>query len=172
MSSSSSSSIRIKVQVGVDKSNQKNNAFRKFVYVIDSPGNRTIDELIRNLQEYISQKFSFTKTQIVELQTHDGYLLSKSDQCSHVLKENDQILCIDMQKFIDEYSFKCKDVITWLELKEHDASDNRERFIRIGLNNFSELFVRMYGAIYVSALYVFGIHELVKIANEKRKGNA
>jgi len=169
------SSIRIKVQVGEDKPstipNQKTNAFRKFVYVIDSPSNQTIDDLIRNIQEYISQKFSFTKTQIVDLKTDDGYLLSKSDKCSNVLKDNDHILCVDMQKFIDEYYSKFKDATTWLEIRQHDASNNREKFIRIGLNNFSELFVRLYGVVGGSALHVFGIHELMKIANEKRKGN-
>jgi Rad3-related DNA helicase len=168
------SSIRIKVQVGEDKTspipNQKTNVFRKFVYVIDSPSNQTIDDLIRNLQEYISQKFSFTKTQIVDLKTADGYLLSKSDKCSNVLKDDDHILCVDMQKFIEEYSSKFKDAITWLEIRQHDASNNREKFIRIGLNNFSELFVRMHGIVGVSALHVFGIHELMKIAKEKRKG--
>jgi hypothetical protein len=76
-----------------------------------------------------------------------------------------------MQKFIDEYYSKFKDATTWLEIRQHDASNNREKFIRIGLNNFSELFVRMYGVVGASALHVFGIHELMKIANEKQKGN-
>jgi len=38
---------------------------------------------------------------------------------------------------------KFTDDIIWLKLKQHDASDNREKFIRIGLNNLSELFVRV-----------------------------
>ncbi len=166
------SSIRIKVQIGEEKSvlNQKSNIFRKFVYVIDSPSNQTIDVLIGNLQKYISQKFSLTKTQIVDLKTSDGYLLLKSDKCSDVLKDDDQILCIDMQKFIEEYSSKYRDTITWLEIQQHDASNNREKFIRIGLNNFSELFVRMYGVFGAASIHIFGIYELMKIAKEKRKG--
>jgi hypothetical protein len=168
------STLRIKVQVGEDNRNnnyQKTNAFRKFVYVIDSSSHKTIGELIKNLQEYIIQKFSFTKTQIVELMTHDGFILSKSDKCSNVLKDNDYIICIDMLKFIGEYYSNFQDTVIWLELKQHDASDNKEKYIRIGLNNFSELFIRMQGISGVAALYIFGTYELMTIANEKRKGS-
>jgi len=167
-------SIRIKLQVGDDENNYKYEEkypLRKFIYPIDSPSNKTIDELIQNLQQYIVQKFSYINIQIVQLMTDDGFILSKSDICSTVLKDNDQIICVHTKKFIEEYYKKFKDDIIWLELKQHDASDNREKYIRIGLNNVSELFIRMYGTLGVTSLHVFGIYELVTITNEKRKGS-
>lgn len=163
--------MRIKVQVGEDKStSQTTNVFRKFVYVIPTPTTKTIDELIQDLQEYIVTNFSFTKTYLVQLMTDDGYILSKTDQCLDVLKDNDRLHAIDMPRFIENYSSRIRDVHIWLECKQHDASDNRERIIRIGLNNFSELFVRMYGSTSSNALYVFGIHQLIRIVKEKPKG--
>jgi hypothetical protein len=167
-------SIRIKVQVGDDGKNyqyEEKNPLRKFVYAIDSSSNKTIGELIKTLQEYIIQKFSYINIQIVQLMTDDGFILSKSDICSTVLKDNDQIICVNMKKFMEEYYKKFKDNIIWLELKQHDASDNKEKYIRIGLNNVSELFIRMQGISGVFGLYVFGIYELITIANEKRKGS-
>ena len=166
--------MRIKVQVGEDKpttsTSQKTNVSRKFVYVIKTPTNKTIDELIGDLQEYISKNFSFTKTHLVQLKTNDGYILSKTDQCLEVLKDNDCLHAIDMPKFIDDYYSRIRDVHIWLEYRQHDASDNRERFIRIGLNNFSELFLRMYGSTSSSLLFVFGIHDLIRIVKDKPKG--
>jgi hypothetical protein len=168
------SSIRIKVQLGDENAKnyyEKTNQFRKFVYFIDSPSSKTIDELIRILQEYIIKQFSCIKTQIVELMTDDGYILSKSDACSNVIKDNDRIICIDMRKFIEKNQSTLDIKNLWLDLKQHDASDNQEKCIRIGLTSFSELFIRMYGASSGSGLYIFGIYELITIASEKRRGN-
>lgn len=166
--------MRIKVQVGDEKAststNSKTNAFRRFVYVIHTPVNKTIDDLLRDLQEYIARKFSLTKTRLVQLMTDDGYILSKSDQCLDVLKENDRLIAIDMQRFSEDYSARIADTNIWADFRQHDASDNRERFIRVGLNNFSELFLRMFGWSGSIALYVFGLSELITIAKEKPKG--
>lgn len=166
--------MRIKVQVGEDKpttsTSQTTNVFRKFVYVIKTPTNKTIDELIRDIQEYISKNFSFTKTHLVQLMTDDGYILSKEDQCLDVLKDDDCLRAVDMPRFIENYYSRIRDVHLWLEYRLHDASDNREKFIRIGLNNFSQLFLRMYASISSSVLYVFGIHDLIRIVKDKPKG--
>jgi hypothetical protein len=170
----SMSSLRLKVEVGKDEENYKYKEkipLRKFIYIIDSPSTKTIDELTRTLQEYIIQKFSYINLQIVHLMTNDGFILSKSDLCSNVFKDNDHIICIDMITFLGIYSQKFTDKQSWLELKQHDASDNQEKYIRIGLNNVSELFVRMRGTSNVMGLYIFGIHELITIASEKRKSN-
>jgi hypothetical protein len=167
-------SIRVKLQVGDDENNyeyKEKYPLRKFVYSIDSPSNKTIDELIQNLQQYIVEKFSYINIQIIQLMTDDGFILSKSDICSTVLKDNDQIICVHVKKFIEEYYKKFKDDIIWLELKQHDASDNREKYIRIGLNNVCELFIRMYAKLGVTSLHVFGIYELITITSDKRKGS-
>lgn len=166
------SSIRIKVQVGdneTDYARKEKYPLRKFIYSIDSPSHKTINELIRILEEYIVQKFSYIDMKIVQLMTDDGFILYKSDLCSNVLKDNDQIICVNMKKFIQEYYKKFQENLTWLELKQHDASDNREKLIRIGINNVSELFIRMQGSSTIISLYIFGIYELITIANEKQQ---
>jgi hypothetical protein len=101
--------------------------------------------------------------------TFDGFILSKSDLCSNVFTDNDHIICIDMKSFIGTYYEQFKEQKIWLELKQHDASDNKEKSIRIGLNNISELFIHMSGATNVYGLYIFGIYDLITIASEKRK---
>ncbi|CAF0941746.1 unnamed protein product [Adineta steineri] len=162
-------SLRLKVQLGDEKRIYARGKplFRKFIYSIDSSSNETIGELIRKLQDYINKHFSHFNIRLVQLMTHDGFILSKSDLYSSVLKDNDHIICIDMRRFIDEYFICFEDSTLWLERKQYDATNNKEKFIRIGLNNVSELFIRLFGTVNVSGLYIFGIYELIKIANEK-----
>ncbi|CAF0978405.1 unnamed protein product [Adineta steineri] len=162
-------SLRLKVQLGDEKKIYARGKplFRKFIYSIDSSSNETIGELIRKLQDYINKHFSHFNIRLVQLMTHDGFILSKSDLYSSVLKDNDHIICIDMRRFIDEYFICFEDNTLWLERKQYDATNNKEKFIRIGLNNVSELFIRLFGTVNVSGLYIFGIYELIKIANEK-----
>jgi len=164
--------MRIKVQLGENTGNNNQNAVTmvKFVYVVDSPSNKTIDELIRILQKYINEQFLNNNTQIVQLKTNDGFILSKSDLCSLVLKDNDHIICTDMKTFAEENYSTIDFNNLWLELKQHDASDNQEKLIQIGLNTSSKLFIRMRGNPYMYGLYMFNIFELITIANEKRRG--
>jgi hypothetical protein len=166
------SSIRLKVQLGDetnDNHHQKIKSLLRFVYVLESPSNKTIDELIRTLQKYINQQFLNNNTQIVQLETFDGFILSKNDTCSSVLKDNDHIICIDMEKFALEISSTIDFDNLWLDLTQHDASDNEEKCIQIGLNHYSKLFVRMSGTTHVYGIYVFTVNELITIASEKRK---
>ncbi|CAF3130312.1 unnamed protein product [Rotaria sp. Silwood2] len=166
------SSLRIKVQLGNETENNYQSSTIptiKFIYVIESSSNKTIDELIQALQKYINQQYG-NDIQIVQLTTNDGFILSKSYMCSTVLKDNDHIICIDMKTFTSEiYSTIDFDNI-WFELKEHDASDNQEKCIQIGLNSLSKLFIRMFGTLDINGIYAFSVYELIKIANEKRKG--
>lgn len=160
--------LRLKVQLGDEKKGSRTRPLlRKFVYVIDSSSNQTIAELSQILQDYVAKQFSHTNLEIVHLMTDDGFILSKSDLCSHVLKDNDRIICVDMRRFIDDYYACFNENNTWLEQKQYDITISRERILRIGLNSTPELFVRMYGTVEVNTLYVFGIHELITIANKK-----
>jgi phage anti-repressor protein len=168
-----SSSIRIKVQLGEeikDNYNRYSTPLLKFIYVIESPSNKTINELIRTLQKYINQQFLNNNTELVQLTTADGFILSKSDKCSDVLKDNDHILCIDMRTFANEIYSTINFDKLWFEIKQHDASDNQEKLIQIGLNNFSKLFIRFYANSNAYGIYVFSIFELISIASEKRNG--
>jgi hypothetical protein len=170
---SSSSALRIKVQLGEETRNnhhENSNPILKFLYVIDSPSQKTIDELIKILQKYINQQFLNNNTQLVQLTTNDGFLLSKSDLCSHVLKDNDHILCIDMKKFTRENYSTIDFNNLWLDLKQHDASDNIEKCIQIGLNQFSKLFLRLYANSRMFGIYIFSVFELIAIASEKQRG--
>jgi len=164
--------MRIKVQLSANTGNNNQNTVTmvKFVYVVDSPSNKTIDELIRILQKYINEQFLNNNTQIVQLKTNDGFTLSKSDLCSAVLKDNDHIICIDMKTFSEEnYSTIDFDKL-WGEFKQHDASDDQEKLIQIGLNIFSKLFIRLRANSNMYGIYIFSVFELIKIVNEKRRG--
>ncbi|CAF3821254.1 unnamed protein product [Rotaria magnacalcarata] len=167
------SSLRIKVQLGNESSNdyrQRSNIILKFVYVIESTSHITINELIQTLQKYINKHF-YKNTQIVQLTTHDGFVLSNSDICSVVLKDNEHIICIDMGTFTNQIYATIDFDNLWFELKRHDASDNQEKCIQIGLNSFYKLFIRLYGTGTINGIYMFNIFELVTIADEKRKDN-
>ena len=59
----------------------------------------------------------------------------------------------------------------WLNMDQHDASDDEEKYIRIGLSHTSKLFIRMHGQGTMDALYLFSFDELTSIASEKRRGN-
>lgn len=167
------SSLRIRVQVGDDTANTydpNTHPFRKFIYVIDSPSKKTIDDLTRTLQTYMAEKFSFNKMKLVQLRTNDGFIFSKSDICAAVLKDNEHIICIDMQKFVVENLPKLDYDKLWLDFQQHDQSDDREKLIQIGLNSFSELFIQMQGILDFPDLYIFGFYELLGIAHEKPIG--
>ncbi|CAF0783264.1 unnamed protein product [Rotaria sp. Silwood1] len=170
------SSIRIKVQLGDNKSS--NRSYRKtlpsslkFVYVLNSTSTKTINELRHLLEKYVIRQFSYSNIQIVQLMTDDGYFLSNDDICSDVLEDNDRIICVDMEKFVEE-NYSTLDLENlWCEIKQHDASDNLEKYIQIGLNNFGKLFIRIHGTSTMYGLYMFNIFELIQIANEKKQQN-
>ncbi|UJR08482.1 hypothetical protein I4U23_012749 [Adineta vaga] len=161
--------IRIKVQLGEEKKGSRARPLlRKFVYVIESASNQTIAELLQTLQKYIIEKFSHMNIEIIQLKTDDGFILSKSDRCSDVLKDNDLIICVDMRRFIEEYQAFFIENVIWLERKQYDVTINKERVLRIGLNNTPELFIRLYGTTDLNSIYVFGFCELITIANQKQ----
>jgi hypothetical protein len=60
----------------------------------------------------------------------------------------------------------------WCEIKQHDASDNQEKFIQIGLNNFSisKVFIQLRANPNAYGIYGFNIFELISIASEKQHG--
>ena len=122
--------LRLKIQLGDDKSMNNANApakpSKKFLYLMDLTSTTTIENLIAKLQDYIAKQFSFTKTCIVQLMTHDGFVLGNSDLCANILKDNDHIICIDMSKFLENYHSTFKGQHVWSELQQHDASDNRQ----------------------------------------------
>ncbi|CAM2715399.1 unnamed protein product [Rotaria socialis] len=172
-------SIRLKVQVGDSKSN--NNSYRqsvppppplKFVFhFVISPSN-TIADLIYLLERHITEKYSYKNVKIIQLMTDDGYLLSNDDSCLGLLKDNDRLICYDMNKFIEDNYLTLDLENLWLEIKQHDASDNFEKSIQVGLNNLGKLFIRIYGTSTIRGLYMFSIYELIKIANRKEQNNS
>jgi len=170
------SSIRIKVQL--DNKSRNNNSHRKpppsplkFVYILEQPSTKTIDELIHLLEKYIIRQFLIKNIRIVQLMTDDGYILSNDNICSNVLQDNDRISCFDMENFVQE-NYSTLDLVNlWCERKQYDASDNLEKYIQIGLNNLGKLFIRMQGTLDIYGLYMFSVFELIKIAREKRQGN-
>ncbi|CAF1558284.1 unnamed protein product, partial [Rotaria sordida] len=171
------SSIRIKVQLGDNKSNNKSYrktlpSLIKFIYVLNSSSTKTINQLKHLLENYIIREFSYNNVQIVQLMTDDGYFLSNNDICSDVLEDNDRIICVDMEKFIEENYMTLDLENLWCEIKQHDASDNLEKYIKVGLNNCGKLFIRIYGTSTMYGLYMFNIFELIQIANEKKQQNS
>jgi len=171
--SSSPSWIRIKVQLSevIRNDRQQNSTpVLKFVYIVDSPSQKTIAELAQLLQKYMNEQFLNNNTQIIQLTTSDGFILPKSDRCSMVLKDNDHIICIDMPKFVEEIYSTLDLKNLWLALSQHDASDNQDKYIQIGLTTFSKLFIRAAANSKNYGIYVFNLFELTTIANEKRRG--
>ena len=169
------SSIRLKVNLSYNKSNNNNShrnpppAILKFVYVLDQPSTKTIDELRHSLEKYIIRQFLIKNVRIIQLMTDDGYILSNDNICSNVLEDNDRISCFDMENFIQE-NYSTLDLANlWCERKQYDASDNIEKYIQIGLNNLGKLFIRMYGTSHIYDLYMFSVFELIKIASEKQR---
>ena len=168
------STLRLKVQLGTENSygdSQGTVPMLKFVYLLEPPLSVSVNELIQRLKVYITKQFGVRNVKIVHLTTNDGFLLSNSDACAGVFRDYDHILCIDMLTFIQEsYSSLDLDDL-WLNMDQHDASDDEEKYIRIGLSHTSKLFIRMHGQGTMDALYLFSFDELTSIASEKRRGN-
>ena len=168
--------IRLKVQLNDSKSS--NDSYRKtsvvplkFVYILNSPSATTIDQLKHLLEKYIVRQYSKNNVQIVRLTTDDGYFLSDDEICSDVFRDNDHIVCYDMESFVQE-NYSTLDLQNlWFEITQHDASDDYDKYIQVGLNNSGKLFIRIYGTSKIYALYLFNVFQLSKIANEKPKSN-
>ena len=166
--------IRVKVQLSENKSS--NDSYRKtpvlplkFVYMLDLSSTKTVDDLRRLLEQYIIRQFTKPNVQIVRLMTDDGYYLPEDELCEHVFKDNEHILCVDMESFVQEnYSTLILENF-WCEIKRHDTSDDHEKYIEVGLNKAGKLFIRTHGAWNVYGLHLFNVFQLIKIAGEKSK---
>lgn len=166
-------SIRLKVQLSEEKSS---NSFRKtpvvplkFVYVLQSPVDKTINDLRQLLAKEIVRQYS-NRIQIVRLMTDDGYHLSNEHRCSDVLKDNDQILCYDMDNFIQENHSTLDYTNLWCDMKQHDPSDNQEKYIQVGLTNAKKLFIRIHGTSNVYGLYIYNVFQLLDLARDHPDG--
>lgn len=161
--------IRLKVQINNNNnsSGKSSSTSFKFIYVLDFSPTTTIDELIHLLESYIIRQFSMKNLRLVQLLTDDGYLFSNDQICATVLNDNDRIVCCDMQQFVQENypTLNLNDL--WCEIIQHDASDNLEKRIQVGLTNLEKLFVRIYGSSNHYGVYIFNVFELIKIASEK-----
>ncbi|CAF1530009.1 unnamed protein product, partial [Adineta steineri] len=167
------SSLRLKVQFGENLSSNRDErtaTVLKFIYAVEQPTATTIDDLTRALQKYINQQLSTYNTQIVQLTTADGFVLPKFNSCSSVLNNNDYLICIDTKKCASDTYLLINFSKAWLEMKQHDASDDYEKCIQIGLNNILKLYIRLFGTATAFGLWVFDTSELIQIATEKRKG--
>ncbi|CAF0923787.1 unnamed protein product [Adineta steineri] len=168
------SSLRLKVQFGENLSSSRDErtaTVLKFIYAVEQPTTTTIDDLTRALQKYINQQLSTYNTQIVQLTTADGFVLPKFNSCSSVLNNNDYLICIDTKKCASDTYLLINFSKAWLEMKQHDASDDYEKCIQIGLNNILKLYIRLFGTATAFGLWVFDTSELIQIATEKRKDN-
>lgn len=167
-------SLRLKVQYGNDKPTKYHKSEQsppKFVFCLISPSSHTVNDLKNLLENYICEQYSYKNVRIVQLMTDDGYFLSNDDNCSCALKDNERIICYNMEKFVeDNYSTLDLENL-WFEIKQHDSSDNYEKYIQVGLNNLGKLFIRIYGTSIIYGLYMFSIHELIKIANRTSTSN-
>ncbi|CAF0969352.1 unnamed protein product [Adineta ricciae] len=160
--------IRLKVQIENNNSSRKSSLTPlKFIYVLDFSLTTTIDELIHLLENYIIRQFSMRNLRLVQLLTDDGYLLSNDQICATVLNDNDRIVCCDMSRFVQENypTLNLNDL--WCEIIQHDASDNLEKRIEVGITNLEKLFIRIYGSSNDYGLYIFNVFQLIKIASEK-----
>jgi hypothetical protein len=163
-----SSTLRIKIEYA--NNGQDDESSLKFVYVIDSPSTTTIDQLITTLQEFFVTQFSCNNMRLIHLVTEDGYLLMKHNICAHVLNNNEKIVCIDMDQFIARNRNTLNFEEPWLRLEQHDASDDIEKNLTIGMNNTGKLYVYLFGGENIQELYMFNILELLDIARDKQKG--
>jgi hypothetical protein len=163
-----SSTLRIKVEY--TDSRKEDNSSLKFVYLIDSPSTTTIDKLITALQEFIVTQFGSHNLRLVHLLTDDGYLLMKHYICAHVINNNEKLLCVDMDQFVAENRSTLNFEETWLKLEQHDASDDTEKSLMVGINDAGKLYVLLFGGENMQALYLFNVSELLTIARDKRKG--
>jgi hypothetical protein len=163
-----SSALRIKVEY-VDRRN-KDSSSLKFVYVIDSAGTTTIDKLITALQEFMITQFGCRNMRLVQLVTDDGYLLMRHNICEHVLHNDEKLVCVDMVQFIVENRRTFNIEESWLNLEQHDDSDDVDKSLIVGINDVGKLYVYLFGGRYRQELYLFNIFELLIMASDKREG--
>lgn len=166
------SHIRLKVQVNEKQSG--NSSYRKtpvvplkFIYIFDPSSTTTINDLRCSLEQYIIRQFAKKNIRIVQLLTDDGYFLPENGVCQQVLQDNERIVCVDMDTFVEENSSTLICENSFCEIKKHDVSDDREKYIEVGLDKTGKLFIRMNGAWKMYGLYLFNVFQLIRIAAEQ-----
>ena len=166
-------SLRLKIQFteeAVIAGRSKTEFTVKFIHCLQNASKKTIGDLTKELEKQINQELFGRKIQVVNLATIDDFVLNKSDNCSSVLKDNDALVCIDTKRLaVDKYSTLNYDK-AWLKINEHDASDNYEKSVHIGLNQFSKLYVQLRANNNDYGLQLFDIRELIEIATQKPRG--
>ena len=166
--------LRLKVQLTESKSSNDSQRRTpvlplKFIYTFQPSSTTTIDDLRRSLEQYIIRQFAKKNIRIVRLMTDDGYSLPENGLCQHVLQDNERILCIDMENFVEENYSTLIFENFWCEIKQHDMSDDADRYIQVGLNKAEKLFIRMHGAWKIYGLHLFNVFQLIEIAEQKPK---
>jgi hypothetical protein len=165
--------LRLKIQFGdaqTDRNRQQTAPNIKWIHTVNSPATTKIDELRRQLEKYLQNKCSLQHVRLVDLHADDGYILSKTDICADVLRDNDRITCIDMIRFVREnFPILITDPL-WLQLKQFDTTDVTEKSIAVGLTTSNKLFVQIQSMATAYDLHLFSAHDLLTIAREKRLG--
>ncbi|CAF4770507.1 unnamed protein product [Rotaria sp. Silwood1] len=151
--------LRIKIEYAGNS--KEDNSSLKFVYVIDSPRATTIDKLITDIQEFIVTQFGLHNMRLVDLVTDDGYILMKQNICVDVLNNNEKLVCVDMDRFVAKNKSTLNFEDTWLKLEQHDASDNIQKSLTVGVNNAGKLYVYLFGGRNMQGLYLFNVFELL-----------
>ncbi|CAF3722786.1 unnamed protein product, partial [Rotaria sp. Silwood1] len=154
--------LRIKIEYAGNS--KEDNSSLKFVYVIDSPRATTIDKLITDIQEFIVTQFGLHNMRLVDLVTDDGYILMKQNICVDVLNNNEKLVCVDMDRFVAKNKSTLNFEDTWLKLEQHDASDNIQKSLTVGVNNAGKLYVYLFGGRNMQGLYLFNVFELLAMA--------
>ena len=166
-----STTIRLKVQIGIEDNRQHDDdaiPIRKFIYFIESPSQKSVDDLRHDLQTYINEHYLHTNIKILQLTTVDGFQFSRFDKCSNVFQNNDHILCIDKKAYEREIYRTINRDKSWFVLKQYDPSDNKEKSIEIGLNVAGQLYVRFWVDSNRNSIDLFSFFDLMNIINEKK----
>ena len=141
-------SCLLRVRIEFTSKNQKNSFFFKFVYLVHSSiATTVIKKLTSILQQYIADQFGSRDAHLVSLLTEDGFLLTKDDRCSNVLKHNEKLICVSMYQFSVENVSTFNTNEAWLKLENDNNIDDIKKYLGIGMNNVGIFYVYLFGGM-------------------------
>jgi len=102
--------------------------YRLIVPIVQEMKSKSIKDFTQFISEYLRQHFNNKFISIVELSTSDRYALNSSDTVQDVVQDNEVLLCLDEQLYLDrEIRIYCDRNNAWLHVERKKQPKLKKR---------------------------------------------
>lgn len=111
-------------------------AYRLIVPVVNELKSEKVEKLVDFITKYLQEHFNNTFIKVVELSTSDRYALNNSDIVSDVINDNEVLICMDEQLFLErEVKVYCDRKNAWLHVERKKIPKSKKRRSSVSENN-------------------------------------